>query len=182
MSATFHLYKVVDGVDFLGSKYDISTKEEREKRELILRTESENLLDDDFYETKYSDGKKHEYFDLTYYKALSRQWKPNTLSKQIRPLFDLPFTRIHTTWGWDYKAIVVDEILYRQGWFLTKKWFNKNLTLFITTDKEKMIKFLKNNLDFSYRYRGDEKYYPAYECLDAFSNAFEDGMIFECSF
>ena len=36
-----------------------------------------------------------------------------------------------------------------------------------------MIKFLKNNLDFSYRYRGDEKYYPAYECLDAFSNAFE---------
>lgn len=182
MSATFHLYKVVDGVDFLGSRYDVATKKEREERDLMLRQDPENFTDDDFYEVKYSDGKEHEYFDLTYYKALSKEWKPNTLFKQIKPLFNFPFTRLHTTWGWDYKAIVVDEVLYRQGWFLTKKWFKKNLTLFITTDKEKMIKFLKNNLDFSYRYRGDDKYCPADECLRAFSEAFEDGMIFECSF
>lgn len=86
MSATFHLYKVVDGVDFLGSRYDVATKKEREERDLMLRQDPENFTDNDFYEVKYSDGKEHEYFDLTYYKALSKEWKPNTLFKQIKPL------------------------------------------------------------------------------------------------
>ena len=74
-----------------------------------------------------------------------------------------------------HKYIPVDVVQYAQGWFLKKKFFNKEITHSFCITKKQMENFFKQYIDFnSYDDRGKE-------AVDRFLNTWEDGMIFECA-
>ena len=143
MIVTFHLYKPRPNIHYLGSKYDFATKEEMKKlkdytknypREL---TKEEATLWDDFFADRYSDGQiqneefknsnktEHKVIDLTWYKQMSKCSSMNKGFYRLYKKLEKFNTDIIThSYGITSKYIVVDEILYRQGWFLKKNFFN----------------------------------------------------------
>lgn len=176
MSVTFHLYKPCDNIHYLGRKYDFATKDEKNKMNKLLQNYSNTTNEDDewiddFLKDRYSDNQKHEIIDVTWYKRiykLSSKYKGYySLYKKLQSFNQ---DTIFTTLGLVNKYIVVDEIVYRQGWFLKNKFLKKGTTIFIATNKKEMKLFFKKYLDVK-----DKKGIEAYK---TFTDKWEDGMIF----
>lgn len=163
MSVTFHLYKVRDDIDYIKSPY-----ENREARTI------DNY--DTYYEHSFSDGDSHGILDISYFKSASRKHHKlaRSAKRLIKPIKNLNYKLCSTKRGYAYKYVTVDEILYRQGWFLKKKFFEKDMTVVFCNSKEQMQRFFNKYIDRNTA-RGRE-------CEKAFIDAFEPGMIFECAF
>lgn len=181
MSICFSLYKVLPNVDFLGSEYDLASKEILEKNNALFKSiestsEEINNSIDDFYMEKFSDGLKHKYLDLTNWYSGPKS-KKNRNKRELRRIYNtFNVKSLITARGWVYKYLTVDEILYRQGWFLKKRFFKKYHTIYMATTKEQMKNWFDKYLDVN---RKDKK---GIECYNAFMNSWEDGCIFYVGF
>lgn len=183
MSVTFHLYRIRDDVDFLGNLED-KVKWNIKNDENLVKIEKEHGYRDDLTveelsefnrKTKaksFSDGNIHEIFDKTYIKAIFKGKRG--LSRLLKRLEKLNFKTFCNKNGYTYKYIVLDEVLYRQGWFLKKRFFKKEITWCICTTKEQMISFFNQYIN----YTGSDT--RGREAVEAFTNAWETGVIFEC--
>ena len=122
-------------------------------------------------EKSFSDGKNHELVELDAKKAYLRQFRGGTrmlnrLQKFQSRHFEVPYYR--------FNYLVLDQVEYRQGWFLKKRFFQKKFwTIYCTTRKE-LEEFFKRYVNLN-----DEW---GREARDAFLNAWEDGMLFACLF
>lgn len=183
MSVTFHLYKIRDDVEFLGNLAD-KVKWGIKNDEALTKLETEHGFKGDFtsdeledwenrmIEASFSDGKKHDIFDKNCIKQIFKGTRG--LNRLLNRLDGLNFKRLENENGYIYNYIVVDEIVYRQGWFLKKKFFNKEITACICTTKKQMENFFKQYIDYnSNDTRGKE-------AAEAFLNAWEPGMLFKC--
>ena len=178
MSVTFHLYKLCDNIHYLGRKYDFATKDEKKRFNHLYYLASISKEDDDwvddFIKERYSDNLNHNYIEVTCFKKLSKMGsRYKGYYRLYRKLQNFNMDIISSTYGVTYKFIVVDKVVYRQGWFLKKKFFKKGTTCFIATNKKEMQNFFNKYLDFKDK-RGIETY-------NTFLNKWEDGMIFEVS-
>lgn len=163
MSVTFSLYRIRDDVDYINSPYsngDVRTPENTEE----------------YYKGKYTDNNKHDMIDISYVKSMCYKGKKlaRGAKRAIKPIKNLKYKLCKTTRGYAYKYVTVDEVLYRQGWFLKKKFFNRELTFVFCNSKKQMQRFFNEYIDRSTE-RGKE-------CEKAFMDAFQPGMIFECAF
>jgi len=177
MSVTFHLYKPIDAYTIPDQFYMTSPTEY--KKLLIEKPQVDPKYDafwsNFFKDDEWNDGKTHQKLNLTYLKALAKG-KKNRLSKMIQKIenqkdvYKIQYLNSKMS---SYKYIAVDEVLYRQGWFLKKKFFKKVNWTHIYTTKEEMLGFFKRYIDFT-----DPR---GAECAKVFLEAWKDGMIFECS-
>ena len=111
--------------------------------------------------------------DVTHLRACfkyARGWR--RLAKRLKNLNTKTFKNSRYT----QKYIPVDEVQYAQGWFFKKKFFNKEITYVLCTTKKQMENFFKQYIDYNSH---DTR---AKEAVERFINAWEDGMLFECSF
>lgn len=164
MSVTFHLYKVRPDVHYLGTKYDLSNKEERKNIDKLEKEEILNGFENDmvreYRADRFSDGQikyyglfddskpeDHSVIDVTWFNIIARMSSHNKgYRRLVKKLKKFSFDIVNHYYGYTNKYIVVDEILYRQGWFLRKKFFNKECTHYIATTKEEMICFFRKYL------------------------------------
>lgn len=160
MSVTFHLYRVRDDVDYLGSPYD--NKEERTDKN-----------DDSYYVPRYSDGIIHTIIDYGYAKAMCTK---RDMHRMLKPIRDLNYKLFDNKQLGTVKYVVVDEVLYRQGWFLKKKFFDRKTTVIWCNSKEQMARFFDEYIDYNSKDKRGR------ECVRVFLNAYEPGMLFECAF
>ena len=162
MSVCLYINKIIPNVEYIGTKYEKLNKEERK-----------NIIDlpDEIFIEKFSDGKEHGYFNLTMAKSISKNCGKNRYWKKINKM-NLPYNTITTTYGLTYHVTVVDKVVYRQGWFLKNRFFNKKCTMYMTNKKSEMISFMKQYFDFT-----DDR---AKECYNTFIEKMEDGMLFSC--
>lgn len=121
--------------------------------------------------TAWSDGKKHQLFKLDTKKGYLRSCRGgrrmlNRLSKFSHQHFSNEYYR--------FNYLVLDEVVYRQGWFLKKRFFRRKFWTVYGTTKEEVERFFNKYLK-----PNDE---VGKEARDAFLNAWEDGMLFECAF
>lgn len=179
MSATFHLYELDREIKCLGSPYSHSTKEEREARENQLTNLSEEERSN-FYKDRFvKNGINVDGWDtisISTLKELSKVYKRNRLyRKYIYKLRNLGSSYYDTFYGYREEVLPVKEILYRQGWFVSKKFLNKECSWYFTTTKEGVERFFKLYLDTKNDKRG-------YEAREAFLSAWKDGMLFEAAF
>lgn len=164
MSVCLSIIKVLPNVKYLGTDYEKLSKSERKNI-----TE----LPDELFIEKFSDNQAHSVIDLTLAKNISFNCGKNRYWKKIKKM-NLPYNSVRFEEGFTYHAVTVDVIGYRQGWFLKKRFFHKNCTLYMTNKKSEMIGFMKKYFDFT-----NEK---AIECYQTFIQIFEDGMLFQCAY
>ena len=197
MSVTFHLYKVRPDVHYLGTKYDTLSKEERQRINLLEYEEistgedmeevrevrADRFSDGQVQYHGVFDGRKkedHQLIDVTWFnilaKASSRNKGYKRLAKKLEQFSADIITHPH---GYTIKYIVVDEILYRQGWFLKKNFFNHECTHYIATTKEEMIWFFHKYMENSVDTRGIEALNSFVETWDKYAN---EKLIFEVAF
>lgn len=179
MSVTFHLYELDKDVKCLGSPYSHSTKEEREAREKNLKKLSEEERHR-FYTNQFvKNGIEVEGWNIlsvSDLKALSKQFKRNKLyRKYIQKLKNLGTSYYDTFYGYHEEVLSVKEVLYRQGWFVSRKFLNKECSFYFATTREELERFFHLYLDISHDKRG-------HEAKEAFLSAWKDGMLFEVSF
>lgn len=125
---------------------------------------------EEMYAKSFSDGKHHELFVLEEYTASLKHCREK--HRTLKKIISLPWKSFHNDY-YEFRYIVVDQVVYRQGWFLRKRFFNKKQWAVLCTSKKEIENFFK-----MYGDKSD----AAEEARNAFLNAFEDGMIFECSF
>lgn len=186
MSVRFHLYKVNPSVIYNGYYMDYATNKDLKEDENgnIPLFELEKELGcpdtDDIQENfcwqneqkilAWSDKKEHYFFDFTYYNSFwrnSRGWK--YLYKRLN-CFDFKiFNNGHKI----CKYLTLDRVLYYQGWFLKKRFFKKEVTFVYCVTKKQMVDFFNRYIDFT-----EEN---GRMCVKEFLDAWEDGMLFECS-
>lgn len=184
MSATLHLYKVLDNVDFKGTIYD-NVKGAFKNEDTLLEVEKQHGYREDFtfdelqdWKDKinrlaYSDGNSHEILDICEIKRMFSGCRG--LRRVLKGVQGLNFKKYTNLDSNTYKYVVTDEVLYRQGWFLTKRFFRKEITYYICNTKEQMINFFDHYIDYkSHDTRGKE-------AVEAFKTAWEPGMIFVCA-
>lgn len=183
MSATFHLYKIRDDLQFIGTERDFASKEKvKEYEENICELSDEQVNKFYSYRFKTIDGNifipnDTDYIDIIdIYNTASGYKKCKGYKRQLSKLEIFSCNVLHTKRGYTYRAIPVEEVLYRQGWFLKKKWFRKRCTYYVATTKQQLISFFKLNLDVK-RYDSER----AIECMQTFIKYWEDGMIFVVS-
>lgn len=184
MSVALHLYKIRDDIEYKGiledkvkwTANDMRALEEIEKsygyrgdfswEELINWKES-------LYPHIFSDGKKHEVIDLTYFKEIYKGKRGlSGLLKKFQNFNIRTFTNANS---YTYKYLVLDEVVYRQGWFLKRRFFHKNINTVICLTKKEMVNFFNKYIDYNSRdTRGKE-------AVDTFLDNWKPGMIFECS-
>lgn len=179
MSVTFHLYELDKEVKCLGSPYSHSTKKEREYRESHLETMTDEEFNH-FYADKFvKNGEIVEGWDtisISTLKELSKLYKRNRLyRKYVYELRNLGSSYYDTFYGYREEVLPVKKVLYRQGWFVSKKFLNKECSWYFATTKEGVERFFKLYLDTKSDKRG-------YEARDAFLSAWKDGMLFEAAF
>lgn len=173
-----HLYKINNDVDYVGS---ISDKVKGDKKVQNKVYDNYGYRDDftpkeymqwlnDIEKLAYSDKQNHSLLDITYIKTAFKGKRG--LNKLMKRLSDFKFKTYESPSGYTYRYLVVDEVLYRQGWFLDKKFFKKDITLAVCTTKEQMKHFFDQYMDYS-----DD---TGKEVVEAFMNAWEPGMIFKC--
>ena len=196
MSVCFSLMKVLDDVDYIGDDIErseeasgMNCKSEDEATKLYRKlaikygapiSEDEGVTDYDAYtawceeqeKKAWSDGVKHDKFDINYIKSLfdgsKKSWK-----RTYKKLKKFKFKRFKDIDGTTHKYLSTGEVLYRQGWFLKKPFFKRDVYTVICVTKEQMNKFFSKYLDTS-----EERGLEAYK---AFNDAWQDGYIFECS-
>lgn len=178
MSVTFHLYQVAHGVTYKGKPYEFFDKKRRNEVIHDLSDEADKYFED-VYEGVPG---LHDFLNLSNYMDISKSCKKNGLGKKIKEIEKtFPVQTINAKTG-AYKGICVDKQVYRQGWFLKKRFFKKACTIYVATTKEEMNGFFKKYLDYSYRYCNDSDFVPARETFNIFNQYWEDGMIFVCAF
>lgn len=120
----------------------------------------------------WTDGKTHDKIDMTYLTACfgkGRGWR-----RIKNRLNTLPIQTFNNG-RYSLRYIPVDEVEYAQGWFFKKRFFKKEITFVICVTKQQMENFFKQYIDFN---NEDTR---GREAVDRFLNAWEDGMVFECS-
>lgn len=193
MSVTMHLYKPRSDVTYTGDWWmQIPLREMNNKTLMDLQVklggpsepseDASNEVYNDFFlkemewekdmKTKaYSDGKLHEYIDLDSQKAYLRKFRGG--KRMLNRLGRFQFKNFENQ-NYHFKYLVVEEVEYRQGWFLKKKFFRKKFwTIYCTTRKE-LEAFFKNYVNLNNEW--------GREARNAFLNAWEDGMLFACLF
>ena len=182
MSVVMYLSKPLYDIDYLGSKYDFATNEDLKRiDELKFKcdmSEKEEKEWEEMFKNKYSDNEKHSYIDISWFYWVASTSKSNKAAiryaKKLERLGYKVFTPKHSN---AMKYITTNEILYRQGWFFKNNFFNKGATMYVATTKREMIWFFRKYVDFN-----NKRDNRAKEAYNAFMNAWEDGMIFICSF
>ncbi len=177
MSATFHLYEIDKEVHFKGSKYYSSTKEERDTIHNLSREDFDDFLKK-IFEKNGEIVEGWDYIDVTYlrqFTKISPFKRCKLFSKYIKKLRTLGTDRIPTFMG-ELEALPVKEVLYRQGWFVSKKFLNKTCTWYYATTKKELEHFFDLYLDV----KGDDK--RGLEAKNAFLSAWKDRMLFEAAF
>lgn len=182
MSVVMYLSKPLYDVDYLGSKFDFATDEDIKRiNELKFKydmSESEEKEWEEMFARKYSDNKNHSYIDISWYYWVASLSKSNKAAKRYAKKLEKLGYKVFTPKHSDaMKYIVVDEVAYRQGWFFKNNFFNRGATMYVGTTKEEMIWFFKKYVDFN-----NKRDNRATEAYNSFLNAWEDGMIFVCSF
>lgn len=162
MSVCLSICKVVPNVKYDGTVFEKLPKEDRKDIE---------SLPDEMFEEKFSDGNVHQILDLTTCKSISMTNGKNRYWKKLRKM-ELPHNQVHTA-TYTYNAVVLDQITYRQGWFLKNRFFKKKVTMYCTNKKTEMIAFMKRYFDFTD--------HEAVECYQTFVNVFQYGMLFSCN-
>lgn len=182
MSVTMHLYKVLDNVDFLGNVCDKVKWTESDESALFeyeinhgyREDMSEDELDDWYNKMgalAYSDGIKHDLFDLSYIKRIF--YKDKAFRRVLKTLRDFKFKKYTNANSDVYNYVVVDEVAYRQGWFFKNRFFRKKTTMVVCTTKKQLETFIKKYIDMHDNY--------GVEAAKTFLDTFEPGMIFECA-
>ena len=176
MSVTFILYQPIN-LRCEPSLYEKLNSKEYKK--LIQELESKycgNELDekiDEIFERSWPNGKIYSCIDFTNNSGLSskcgRAWKRERNKLEKFNYFYL------TTYRGIVKTIAADQILYRQGWFLKKRFFKKPLTEIVCTSKSELEYFFKKYIDLKNK---DKR---GLEVIEEFRKAWKDGMIFVCS-
>lgn len=144
MSATFHIYKPVENVEYTGLWYDqFSLKEIDqamiENNEFILEGPNKEAEDETYC---WSDGNTHVIFNFYDYQPGFDKKLEKRMIKKIENL-SLPFKIGLKNRSYPYKIIPVDEIAYAQGWFVSRRFLKKKNPMYIGVIKEEMIKFFK---------------------------------------
>lgn len=177
MSATFHLYELDKEVHYKGSKYSFSTKEERKKIENMDYDRSENWFKP-VYEKNGEIVEGWDYVSITDLKQLAKLpslRRCKRYSKYVKKLRAFGTDKIQTFYR-ELEVLPVKQVLYRQGWFVTKKFLNKNCSIYYATTREELKRFFDMYLDV----KGKDK--RGIEAKEAFLSAWKDGMLFEASF
>ena len=187
MSVCMNLYKIVPDVTYIGKPTDKVKWSVEDSRELDKLEESLGYRDDFTYEevcewqdkidaAAWSDGVAHEMIDLVYIRGLHRVGKGGRLDRCWKQTFNklsqFKLQSFRNENGKYYQYIPVDSIVYRQGWFLRKSFFNKKSWYFVATDKKQMMNFFDRYFDHSER---------AIEARKALEDAWQDGMVYVCS-
>ena len=173
MSVTFHLYKPVHVEYKWGRYYSLSSREMKELDEQLRKIE-----DDDEFEKFWT-----EHYDCTYsddkgkYDTLNLMYAHDTRNKRCNRYVDYMKEHykdyiVYAPYkAYRYPYIVVEELCYAQGWFLTREFFRRDYTEFMTFTKESMIRLI-------HKYVESDKWHV----FDSFVEQYEDGMIFIISF
>lgn len=167
MSAVFNLYKI----------YDPETASGEVPRPL--------KIDEDTLDYLFSDGKVHKLIDLDNIRTQCR-WSDKLKSShklikkitkghypksycfviEFNPEIDL--SRVCTG-----HYLCADIVKYAQGWYLKNRFFKKKYPTVWCNSKKQMEKFFDKYLDY--------KDPTAKMVRDQFTQSWEDGMLFECS-
>lgn len=177
MSVTFHLYELDKEVHYKGSKYCVSTKDERKKIDEMDYDKSEDFFKS-IYEKNGTVVDGWDYVSLTNLKQLSKlpsMRRCKLFNKYVKKLRQFGTDKVQTFYG-EIEVLPVKEVLYRQGWFLKNKFLDKNCTFFYGTTKEEVRRFFDTYLDV----KGNDN--RGLEAKEAFLSAWKDGMLFETAF
>lgn len=112
MSVTFHLYKVLDNVDYLGDN-------------------PEKIRGGTF-----SDGKEHSILDKANIKQMFKGKRG--LSRLLSRLDTFKLKTYDTKSGWTHTYLVLDEEVYRQGFILKNRFYRKEITYVVCTTKKQL--------------------------------------------
>lgn len=125
----------------------------------------------------WSDSIIHEKIDLNYLEAMFDGWiRKERMMKKLHKFHIQEFLAPRT--NTIYRYIPVEEVLYAQGWFFKKSFFNKDLSWFIGVSYDEMKNFFHMYID----YHDKKRYSNLQETIQKFLSTWEDGMIFECAF
>lgn len=144
MSVTFHIYKLVRNVEYIGIWYDQFTFKEikqamAENNKFVLEGPKKEAENEAFC---WSDKKVHDIFNLyDYQPGLDKRLEKRMMKKIDR--VNLPFQIGLRNRSYPYKIIPVEEIAYSQGWFVRRRFLNKKNSLYIAVTKEEMMKFFR---------------------------------------
>lgn len=130
----------------------------------------------------WSDGIKHDMFDLTYYKMIYGKYRGwGRLIKRLNE-FKFNYFQKHS---YVCKYLTVDTVEYAQGWFFKKSFYKKDITWTVCTTKDQMKHFFDQYIDCNNRTYpiGSAKFHDnrGKEVIDRFLSSWEDGMLFMCS-
>lgn len=125
--------------------------------------------EDNFYDN-WDDGKEHEELNYSYISSCLKYYK---CKKRILNILK----KFNCTWYTYYYPIFhssetftpIKETIYYQGFNFKKNLLKRKMPIYFTSNKLTMIKFLQHNLN------GNNKY----NIIQSFSNAWENGCIFE---
>ena len=176
MSVTFHLYKPIKTKVKWG-KYYYASKSERKEIEAMLRN---------YEDTSEYDSKLDEYLGVSFEqeKDLSEiilinnpysesKKRKRQIMKAINYMKSYYKNYLNYTPQAEggYPVLFVKELCYRQGWYLNKRFFNHENTIFYAFDKKHMKSLIRYYVESSHWHDFDE-----------FFEKFEDEMIFEIAF
>lgn len=161
MSVTFNLYKVNNDVDYTGDIFDfikpsdwasgasddilkkhgepeyLESKDEEAFQKYI---EDYNNWQNEIESSAWSDGNKHEMIDITHLKQVNGECRG--FNRLCRKLKTLPYKKFNN--GFNTKLYIpVDSVYYAQGWFLRKRFFNKEITYNVCTSIKEVRAFFK---------------------------------------
>lgn len=172
MSATFHLYKPRLDLTFLGCGWMQYSNQEWKHMCDYWETHKEGTpLYDTLFEGRWDDGQKHDWIDLTEQKRILLRY--NGGKRMLKHLMKYGYKVFHNK-HYAFKYLAVDQIEYRQGWFLKQRFFDRDLTLCYCTSKLGLIRFFHRYVNLKDEW-GKEAYH-------AFVDKWEDGMLFACLF
>lgn len=175
MSVTFHLYEIDRDVKCLGSPYSRSTKEQRDNMDSMKIDEVHQFCKREFVKNgEEVDG--WDIVDVSYLNSLSKIYhRCKRYKKYVQKLRTLSTSRYNTFYG-SMEVLPVKQVLYRQGWFVNKKFLNKQCTWYFATTRKELEHFFDLYLDVKGK---DER---GLEAKEVFLNAWQDGMLFEAAY
>lgn len=193
MSVTMHLYKPRPDVDFLGNWWmqipmrdmnhdslrDLQVKlggpseppEDAPHSEWARFSSADYDWEEEQKPKAWSDGVVHELIELNVYKSYLGHFKGG--KRMLNRISKFP-SKLFQNEHYKFKYLVMDEVEYRQGWFMKKRFFNRKFWTYYCTTRKEVEAFFKRYVNTN-----DEWGREAHE---AFLNAWEDGMLFACFF
>lgn len=187
MSVVMNLYRLNTEVRYKGYHLDFVTSKDFEEnehgiskvdlieQELGCPDEKDNMHYSGWLaeqeNSAWTDNKKHYFFSYSLYNSMFKKYRSwRRLNNRIK---NLPYM-LFDNGRFVQKYLCLDEVEHAQGWFFKNRFFHKELTCVFCTTKDEMIHFFDKYIAYS-------KSNIANKVVNNFIEAWEDGMLFICS-